>query len=199
MQGAFHPFKDAPSWIASPAVLDAFYGGSIAEQDTFDRIYDQCSARFESCDNVEIIRADTIEVLNRFKGENGDEKFNIVYVDANHRYEHVLRELLCWHEHVAIDGALVLNDCCHSDGGIKMNFGVLPALTEFIKRTDFIPVMLTNTDWSDVVLVRKDCMLDRLLDEIVRNSDIAFVDIPHQLIGSGRIVQGSQRCNVSFV
>ena len=80
-----------------------------------------------------------------------------------------------------------------------MNFGVLPALTEFVKRSKFIPVLLTNTDWSDVVLARKDSVMDNLLNEIVMNSDISHVDIPHQLIGSCKIVRGARRCNVSFV
>ena len=199
MQGAFHPFEQTPPWIAPLQLLEPYYGGDMHEQATFERIFEQCVARFAGNDKVEIIRGDTVAVLEQFGSAGRNEDFNIVYVDANHRYEHVLRELLYWKDRVAVNGALVLNDCCHSAGAVQLNFGVLPALTEFIKRTDFVPVLLTNTDWSDVVLVRKDSLMEKLIDQVASNSDMAFVDIPHQLLGAARMVPGTQRCNISFV
>jgi len=199
MLGAFHPFDKSPPWIAPINILEKYYGGSLNEQDTFDRIYHECVARFADNKNVEIIRDDTVEILEKFKSAGRNEDFNIVYVDANHRYEYVLRELLCWKDSVAANGVLVLNDCCHSAGAVELNFGVLPALTEFIKRTDFIPVLMTNTDWADVVLVRKHSPIEKLIDQVATNSNMAFVDIPHQLLGAAKIVSGSLRRNVSFV
>lgn len=199
MQGAFHPFEETPPWISPMNLLEPYYGGSLNEQATFDRIFEQCAARFAGNDKVEIIRGDTVGVLEQLKSSGRDEDFNIVYVDANHRYEHVLRELLYWKDRVAVHGALVLNDCCHSAGAVKLNFGVLPALSEFIKRTEFVPVLLTNTDWSDVVLVRKGSLMEQLIDQVATNSDMAFVDIPHQLLGAAKIVPGAQRSHISFV
>ena len=199
MQGAFHPFDQTPPWIKPMNVLDTFYGGSIYEQTTFDKIFEQCSKRFADAPHVEIIRADTVEVLADWNKVERNEQFNLVYVDANHRYESVLRELLYWQNRVAENGVLMLNDCCHSAGAVQMNFGVLPALTEFVKRTEFVPILVTNTDWTDVVLIRKNSKLGPIIDEILKNSDIPHIDIPHQLLGSARVVQGKQRANLSFV
>lgn len=94
---------------------------------------------------------------------------------------------------------MMLNDCCHSVMGTKQNLGVLEALGSFMKRTDFIPVAVTNTDWSDVILVRRNSRLVQLFDVALTNSDVLYVEIPHQLITAARVVYGAQRHNISFV
>lgn len=68
-----------------------------------------------------------------------------------------------------------------------------------IKRSDFKPIAVTNTDWSDVILVRKNSMMVQLVDVALTNSHIPFVDIPHQLMGAARVVNGQQGNNLSFV
>jgi hypothetical protein len=111
----------------------------------------------------------------------------------------VLRDLMSWHTRVGIDGVIQMNDCCHSADAVKLNFGVLPALAEFVKRTDFVPVLMTNTAWSDVVLARSGSRIRALLDDVVLNSNVPFVDIPHQLLAASREVRGRQRSNLSFL
>ncbi|MND91494.1 hypothetical protein D3C80_836190 [compost metagenome] len=99
---------------------------------------------------------------------------------------------------LADDGFMLLNDCCHSLQGTKQNLGVLEALSSFLKRSDFVPVAVTNTDWSDVILVRKNSVMLQLVDIAITNSDIPFVEIPHQLMSAARVVYGAQRTNISF-
>lgn len=195
LRAGFHPFAERPAWVADPSILDPYYGGSVAEQTTFDRLYEQCRARFQDRSEVQLLRADTVDALQQL----GDERFDLVYVDANHRYEHVLRELLLWKDRVAQDGLLMLNDCCYSPLAASMNFGVLPALTEFVKRTDFVPALMTNGDFSDVVLARRGSAIEQRLNEIVAASDVPYVDVPHQLLGACRVVPGKGRSNISFL
>lgn len=196
---AYNPFDELPPWVEPVETYEYYYGGPMREQATFDRLYDECRARFEGLPNVHFIRADTIGALDRIQAETGIEKFELVYVDANHQYEYVLRDLMMYRSLVADDGCIVLNDCCHSLKGTQQNLGVLEAVTSFVKRTDFIPVALTNTDFSDVILVRKNTLVESIIDYVFTHSDIAYVDVPHQLLPAAKVVYGEQRTNISFV
>ncbi len=55
-------------------------------------------------------------------------------------------------------------------------FGVLEALSSFMKRTDFIPLALNgpDTDWSDVILVRKGSPMIQAVDMAISNSNVAY-------------------------
>lgn len=195
---AFTPFQEIPPWLSTSEAHNVYYGGPIKDQQTFEDLYQQCIAKFVGYENVIIIREDSINAIKKITHE-GTEKFNVVYIDANHQYEWVLRDLMYWHDYVAIDGALVLNDCCFSLNGEKQNLGVLEAVSSFIKRTKFIPVLLTNTDWSDIVLVRKDSTISKMIDQIVLHSNIPWVEIPNSLLAASRIVYGKNRTNISFI
>ncbi len=196
--GALHPFEVRPDWIAPPADLSGYFGGPVGEQATFDRLHARCVERFAAVPQVHVLRADTVDALRDEAVTQVAGGFHLAYIDANHRYEYVLRDLLSWHERVAPDGVIQLNDCCHSAGGIRANFGVLPAVTEFVKRTPFVPVLLSNTDWSDLVLVRRGSRIAQALHLATVHSGIAFVEVPPQLLGACRVVPGRQRANLSF-
>jgi len=109
-----------------------------------------------------------------------------------------LRDLLEWSELCAPDGVLMLNDCCHSPAGVRQNLGVLEAVGAFVKRSPFIPVLLTHTDWSDLVLCRSAGVMELLLDQVVRSIDLRYVEVPHQLLPAARVVQSAHGINISF-
>ncbi|QVM89942.1 class I SAM-dependent methyltransferase [Pseudomonas entomophila] len=195
---AYSPFDDLPPWVVPVDTYDYYYGGSLHDQLTWDRLYEECQARFAQLPEVTIIRSETIGAIDKVRQETDIDKFDLVYIDANHQYEYILRDLMYYQDLVAEDGFIMLNDCCHSPNGIKQNLGVLEALGSFLKRSDFIPVAMTNTDWSDVILVRKNSMLVQLMDMALSNSDVPYVEIPYQLITAARVVYGNQRHNISF-
>lgn len=196
---AYCPFPELPVWVDSLDKYAPYYGGSMHEQATYDRLFEECQGRFEGLPNIHFIRSDTAGALKRIQPETGVEKFELIYIDANHQYEYILHDLMTYQDMVADEGCMVLNDCCHSHLGTRQNLGVLEAVTSFIKRSNFVPVALTNTDWSDLILVRRGSMIEQLIDHVITNSDIAFVDVPHQLLPAARIVQGQQGINISFV
>lgn len=195
---AYSPFDQLPPWVAPVDTYAYYYGGSLHDQQTWDKLYEECRERFTHLPEVTIIRSETIGAIEKIRQETDISKFDLVYIDANHQYEYILRDLMYYQDLVAEDGFIMLNDCCHSLNGTKQNLGVLEALGSFIKRSDFIPVAMTNTDWSDVILVRKNSMLVQLMDMALTNSDVPYVEIPYQLITAARVVYGSQQHNISF-
>jgi hypothetical protein len=196
---AYCPFGELPPWVSPPETYDYYYGGSVREQATYDRIYDECALRFKDLPNVRMLRSPTFEAIARIEPETGASQFELVYIDANHQYEYVLRDLMCYQNFVAEDGCMMLNDCCHSAGGVMQNLGVLEAVTSFLKRSDFRPIAMTNTDWSDLILTRKGSKLGQMIDYVITNSDIAYIDIPDQLLPAAKVIHGQKRINISFV
>lgn len=192
-------FDPLPSWMDPLETYSSYYGGSLYEQSTYDRIYEECLARFADHQNVTVIREKTPQAFPFLVNELANEKLDLLYVDASHQYENVLYDLLTYQELVQQEGCIILNDCCHSQLGIKQNLGVLEAVGSFIKRSNFIPVALTNTDWSDLILVRKGSQIGQLIDYILSNSDVPFVEIPPQLLPAAKIKQGAKRINISFL
>jgi len=196
---AFTPFDTPPAWIDDVDSAQEYYGGSLLEQATFDRLYEECRIAFADKGKVHFIRSDSVSAITRIRGDTGLESFEVVYIDANHQYEYILRDLILYQDLVAPEGCIILNDCCFSELGVRQNLGVLEAVSNFVKRSNFIPVALTNTDWSDLILVRKGALMYEYIDQIITNSDIAWVDVPHQLLPAAKVVTGRSRVNISFV
>lgn len=195
---AYSPFDSLPPWIDPPETYDFYFGGPTREQATWDRLYEGCRQRFADRTDVHIVRAFTNEAGPAIRSHAGDVPFDLVYVDASHQYEYVLRDLMLFQDLVGPNGCFMLNDCCHSEAGLRQNLGVLEAVGNFLKRSDFTPVAITNTDWSDVVLTRRGSLLENALHWSLVNSDVAFVDVPPQLLPAARLIRGDQRAHLSF-
>lgn len=188
-----------PDWIDPLEKYEYYYGGSLYKQETFDRIYDDCQARFQGKDNVTMIRASTIDGLSVLVEKLSGKTLDLAYIDANHQYEYVLRDLIKYSEIVNENGFMVLNDCCHSVMGVRQNLGVLEAVGNFLKRSDFVPAAITKSDFSDLILVRRKSQAESVLDLLFKSADISFVEIPDQLLSAARVLNGENRVNISFV
>ncbi len=195
---AYCAFETLPPWVEPIETYADYYGGPMHEQKTWDALYHECATKFANMPNVTLIRSSTIDAIEQIKPLTGIDQFDLVYIDANHQYEYILRDLMYYQNLVAPEGFMMLNDCCFSPSGTLQNLGVLEALSSFIKRSNFIPVALTNTDWSDVILVRKGSQMEIAVDTVFTQSDIPFVDVPHPLISAARVIYGKQRTNISF-
>lgn len=193
------PFDPLPAWIDPPEAYDFCFGGPTWDQTTWDRLHDGCQQRFAGEARARIVRASTADAVPAVRELGGALPFDLVYVDASHQYEYVLRDLMLYQDLVAPDGAFVLNDCCHSEAGLRQNMGVLEAVGNFVKRSDFTPVAITNTDCSDMILTRKGSLLEQALHWSLVNSDVALVDVSAQLLPAARLVRGDQRAHLSFV
>jgi hypothetical protein len=187
------------TWATShvdPNVIQ-YYGGPLDDPQTYERLYLKTLSRFENEPNVEIIRkntSDAFKLLDQF-GEQG--KMDLLYLDANHEYETVFWELMTYKSLLSEIGCFQLNDCSHSQKGLEQNLGVLEAVVKFCKVSGFQPVLMTNTDWSDILIMQNNSSSRKIIDGIVENSNISFVEVPDQLLGAARIVGDSIK-NVSF-
>lgn len=79
---------------------------------TYDKLYEECLSRFADKGNVKVIRAETIAAIDEIQPKTGIEKFDLVYIEANHQYKYILRHLMHYQELVTEDGFILLNDCC---------------------------------------------------------------------------------------
>ena len=200
----FHyPFDERPPYIAAESTFSDYFGGSLLEQATFDDLYDQCVAAFQDETNVTFVRQDSIKGLDTVVAQLEERSpprkhLDLAYIDADHQYEYVLRDLMLWGEHIAPEGILMLNDCCHSENGLAQNLGVLEAVSHFVKRSDFVPLVLTNTDFSDVILARHGSAAQQHVDRLLEHSIIPFVEVPDSLLPAARVKRGDKRVNLSF-
>lgn len=194
-------FDQLPPWMLpiDAPLFESYYGGSLSDQATFDRLYGIVRERFAGRPDIEIIRNDTISAFEVLHDRFGN-TFDFVYVDANHNYEYVLRDLLYYEYLLAPEGVLMLNDCNHSRNGNSMNLGVLEAVSNFIKRSEFRPVALTNNDGSDLVLARQGSQIANILDSVLEASDLFFVEVPSQLLPAVHVrVSPHGRPFISFI
>ena len=195
----YSPFPELPPWVWPMEKFDFYFGGSLQDQQTFHRLFEQCSARFAGIPNVTIINADTIKAIPLIKPRSGVEQFDVLYVDSNHQYEYVLRDLLSYDALVKKDGVILLKNCCHSVDGIKQNIGALEAVCSFVKRTDFVPVAMTHQDWTEVMLARRGSFMEAAVHQLLAHSNVSYVEVPPQLLGAMRVVDCFETKNISFV
>lgn len=195
--GAYSPFDKLPNWVSAPDVFDDYFGGSVREQATFDNLHEICCERFKNISNIRLLRQTTDLAFETLKAEG--QRFDCVYVDANHQYEWVLRDLMLFQELVPPEGCIMLNDCAFSNDGMRQNLGVLEAVAHFIKRAPFRPVAMTVGAFADLILVRQGSRLGDLCDQIFVDSNVNWVEVPDQLLGAAKVVTGARRLNVSFM
>jgi hypothetical protein len=91
------------------------------------------------------LRADVAEAAQRF----ADASLDLIYLDANHTYEYVLRDLLLSFPKLRPGGLFVCNDFFECEVAAKQNMGVIPAWTTFSKRVQVYPVAVSSGVWSD--------------------------------------------------
>jgi hypothetical protein len=182
-------------WVDDVSSLTPYYGGSVSDQNTFDHMLNEVRQKFSGFGNIRILQSSTTMAFNKLK--TAAELVDFVYVDANHQYEKVLDDLMNYSSILSNYGLIQLNDCCHSSLGVKQNLGVLEATNKFCKITGFQPVMVTNSDWTDVVLSGPKNAFINYIDMIILSNGIRFVEIPNELLGSLKVVYGKNG-NLSF-
>jgi hypothetical protein len=136
---------------------------------------------------VRILKMSSREAAATF----ADNSLDFVYIDANHRFDFVLSDLIRWSQKVAAGGCIVLNDCYVSQVGALQFLSVMEAASQFMKLHDWAPLALNTTAYGDLVLVRKDDLqarggnlsaLAQKIFSILIPNGIPFVEVPDALV-----------------
>lgn len=194
----YHRNNSHRPWVSDITNFSWYFGGPLDKQSTFDNLYQEVVTKFASNPQIKIVRANSLDAINILKQQSVQPPaFDLLYLDASHQYETVLDDLLLYQEFVSPDGVIQMNDCCHSNEGVIQNLGVLEATAKFLKMSDFIPVLVTHTNFTDVLLARRNSKLVNVIDKIVNVNDITYVELPPQLLGALKIRPG-RKFNLSF-
>jgi len=106
---------------------DRMYGGKVAKsQDDMDKMYDHVRDQFRHNDNVTIHREFSHTALEGFR----DDYLDWIYIDGNHYYDYVLRDLELSFRKVGSAGMITGDDYTW---GQKDGFPVAAAVQHFVK------------------------------------------------------------------
>jgi SAM-dependent methyltransferase len=147
-----------------------------------DEQYAQVVARFEGDPRVRLHRQYSYKAAASFD----DGLFDFVYIDGNHHYEFVLRDLEDFAVKLKPGGLLFGHDFFEDAFAREERYGVVDAVSAFVKRSDFRFLMLTWEPFSTFCLTRR---LDGFAGEFLRNvfeSDVQMIEIPDTFASSYR-------------
>jgi len=179
---SYSPLADKPEWLDDPSSQFNYYGGDATTNELWENIYRKVVLMFSKYNEVSIHRSDSAKAAKMFKRENL--KFDFIYIDSSHQYEYVFRDLMFYRDLASDDSMIQLNDCCHSEYGVKQNLGVLEAVVKFIKVSGYKPICINTKDFSDILLVPPVSKLGEIIDDIFFNSNLNYIEVPVQILGA---------------
>lgn len=108
-----------------------------------ERAYQKVQQRFFGLNNVKLLKGNSSVVFKQFP----DEYFDFIYIDADHSYEGLLKDLQNWFPKVKRGGVISGHDWdCHPDHEFYHKFGVDGALKSYFKEK-IRDVMLTSENY----------------------------------------------------
>ena len=146
---------------------------------TQEQNYQHVKSRFAHAPQVKVVRANSIEGIQSLP----DSHFDVMYVDANHQYEYVLRDMMEARKKLKPGGIMQMNDFYEGPGGAEQNLGVMGAVNTFVKRYDFHYVAMSYGSYADVTIT--DDPTSPYVKEFIanlNNSDLTFVGISDPLV-----------------
>lgn len=96
---------------------------------------------------VEVHRGFSEKIVQQF----ADDSLDWVYIDANHTYEAVLRDLSLWGRKARV---ICGHDYCLNDRATSMGFGVVDAVVDFCLDAGWQLTALTDEEWASYRLDR---------------------------------------------
>jgi SAM-dependent methyltransferase len=145
-----------------------------------DRLYEQVAARFEGDPRVRLHRQYSYKAAAGIE----DGSLDFVYLDGNHHYEFVLRDLQDFAAKLKPGGLLFGHDFFEDAFAREENYGVIDAVGAFVKRSEFCFLMLTWEPFSTFCLARRlDGFAGRFMHNIFE-SDVQMIEIPDAFAAS---------------
>lgn len=147
-----------------------------------DDQYAAVVARFERDPRVRLHRQYSYHVAASF----AEGQFDFVYLDGNHHYEFVLRDLEDFAAKLKPGGLLFGHDFFEDAFARDEHYGVVDAVNTFVKRSGFRFLMLTWEPFSTFCLARN---LDGFAGQFMRNlleGEAAMIELPDAFASSYR-------------
>jgi hypothetical protein len=150
---------------------------------TQEQNYQHVKTRFAGAGNVKIIRANSVDGIAGLP----DQHFDVMYVDANHQYEYVLRDMMEVRKKLKQGGIMLLNDFYEGPGGAEQNLGVMSAVNTFVKRYGFHYLAMSHGSFADVALTDDPTSptVHQFLANLV-NSNLVFIGISDSFVPNVR-------------
>ena len=140
------------------------------------------AARFEGETRVRLHRQFSYKAAGGFP----DGFFDFAYIDGDHHYEFVLRDLQDFAAKLKPGGLMFGHDFFEDAFAREKHYGVIEAVNAFVKRSDFRFLMLTAEPFSTFCLARS---IDGFAGAFLRNvleSDAWMVEIPDAVASNYR-------------
>lgn len=147
-----------------------------------DRKFQDVQNRFRGDDRVQFHRTFSYRAAATLPNKH----FDFVYLDGDHTYEYVLRDLLDYAAKIKDDGLILGHDYFEDGFAVEENYAVIGAVNAFLARSGFIFVALTWDMFPTYVLARR---FEGFAGAFLRNlleSDVFAVDLPTSLAFSYR-------------
>jgi hypothetical protein len=175
----YSPFKDAPVGSELYNTTSRYFGGPVDDPQTYENLYQYCYEKFIKDTNNRIIRKDSISAAEDLLIEN--KKFDFIYIDGGHLYEEVYNDLVHYEKLLNDNGVIMLDDFINSKEGELQNLGVVVAVVDFLKKfNNYQPVLITRStskSWCNIVISKKESVINHLIDSSLLESEIFFVEI----------------------
>lgn len=150
---------------------------------TQDDNYNFVKNRFAHDSRVKVVRNQSYKAIM----ETPDGYFDVMYIDANHTYDYVLRDMLEARPKLRPGGIMLLNDFYEGPDGFEANLGVMSAVNSFMKRYDYYYIAMTHGPWGDVALTDDPTspFVKQFLANLM-NSDLTFIGINDAVVPNTR-------------
>ena len=182
--------EDAPQMRGLRTVYNQYFHNDPKQ--ALRAAYEKTRNRFEDTHKVEVLKMDIAKAADRFS----DGSLDFIYLDGNHTYEFVLRDLYTWFPKLRVGGLFACNDFFESSVAALQNIGVIPAFLTFSKRHKTFPIALTSSDWADFYFSNAPTSdLIRHLRTRICGSRFPIVDVPDEMLAGYHhdLVQGAGR------
>lgn len=179
-EACYSPAADrAPQMQGFGERIRAYFGGEPAA--ALEAAYRHVVESFRGDARVSVVRADTWEAAKSFP----DGTFDLIYLDANHRHEHVLGDMYAWFPKLRRGGLFFCNDFYEAADSRSQNFGVISAYATFAKRFRTHPVALAAVPFSDFVFTNDPSSdLARHLVAAILASGGPLLEVPDSLVAA---------------
>jgi hypothetical protein len=141
--------------------------------------YRDVKERFATVPAVEVIRAASTKGIDALP----DASLDVIYIDANHQYEYVLRDMMHAKTKLKSGGIMFMDDFYEGPGGTEQNEGVMGAVNTFVKRHDYVYLAASCGSFSNVALTDEPSSpLVRQFLQNLKDSEYQFVGVSDVLV-----------------